>query len=182
MINLSGILKKVLKEQDEAQPQDAPKAPSINDFLNDYTSLRTVLSKLLTSDKETGLYDDDELNQLLSKIEVVQFKPTTFRVTFKNGNNFSLTYDPSPSQIQDIKRKIKVSAMTLYYCKISGKRYYLGNRSEYYQCLKYINKLLTEKPIGGAEKPEDVLANEPAVQNAEKQQKEAPAETPEKTK
>jgi hypothetical protein len=144
-IKLLGILKDILKEEYDA-------SSNVSDALNRFKVLKLVLQDLLTAKAQDEYSREDDLEKLISDIEVIVFKPTTFQITFKNGSKMNLKYDPTPRELQNSK---EYKARDFFQCQIMGKKYNLGNRSEYLQALDYIGKALSEKPIGSTNNQTD---------------------------
>lgn len=143
-IKLTDILRVILKEQEEAPS-------SVTDTLNRFKVLRLVLTDLLTSGSESDFDKEDDLTKLVSDIEIIVFKPTTFQIKFKNGSMMNLKYDPTPMEL-DPSKNTKYKARDYFQCQIMGKKFDLGNRSQYLQALNYIGQALTNKPIGSTDK------------------------------
>lgn len=142
-MKLTEILLKGLKEaEEESGGEDFSKdASSVEEVLGRFKVLRLVLTDLLTSG------DSTDLDSLLDSISIVSFKPTTFKIQFKNGGSMNLKYDPTPMQT-DPQKKVKFKPKDAFQCQIAGKRFSLENRSEYLQALEYINQTLDKNPIG----------------------------------
>ena len=143
MISLINILKKVLKEAEEVdqdKPEDIPS--NLEEMLARFQILKPVLQDLLTSGNDVS---DEDLNNIVANIEVAVYKPTTFKVVFKNGSEMMLKYDPTPAQIN---KKDNYKAKDYFQCLIAGKKYSLQNRSQFLQALDYIGDALKTGPIG----------------------------------
>lgn len=168
-INLTDILIEVLMEEEKSSAE-------VDQMLERFKLLKYVLEDLLTSSKGDDYNRGEDLGKLISKIDIIVFKPTTFKITFKNGASMNLKYDPSPMEM-DPKNKSDYKPRDFFWCQISGKKYSLGNRSEYMQTLDYISKSLESKPIGSGnnqstqdQKPEDTpeeTPDEPSEENNE---------------
>jgi len=145
-MKLTDILLKVLKEAEGDEPESdgedfSKDASSVEDVLGRFKILRLVLTDLLTSG------DSEDIKSLVDSISIVTFKPTTFKITFKNGGSMNLKYNPTPMQI-DPQKKINFKPKDYFQCQIAGKRFALENRSEYLQALEYIEEILKKNPIG----------------------------------
>lgn len=140
-IKLVKILFRILKEEAEETTSN------MTDILNRYKVLRLVLQDLLTSSTEDDYSRQDDLTKLIVDIEVVVFKPTTFLIKFKNGSEMQLKYIPTPQEL-DPKNKGDYKPRDYFQCQIVGKKYNLGNRSEYLQALDNIGRALSQKPVG----------------------------------
>lgn len=104
-----------------------------------------VLTKLLSSQLEPNDKALKELQELISDIRVISFKPTTFEVIMKNTNFFDLIYDPAPMQTEYPEDYQDADS---FIARVSGKKYKIGNKSEYEQCLDALNKVMRQSPIG----------------------------------
>lgn len=156
---LIDILVEVLVEEEQA-------SADVDQMLERFKILKYVLEDLLTSSKGDDYNRGEDLGKLISKIDIIVFKPTTFKITFKNGASMNLKYDPTPMEM-DPKNKGDYKPRDFFWCQILGKKYSLGNRSEYMQALDYISKALESKPIGSG--------------NNQSTQDQKPEETPEET-
>jgi hypothetical protein len=158
---------------------------NLEKILDRSKKITSVLSDLLTSQKNFNEKSKNELREIVADIRFMSYRPTTFRIIFKNGNYFDLKYDPSPLQLKypgdyEIKDSFLIS--------VSGKKYNLANRSELEQALDYINVLLKTGPIlkepepiqePGEAPPETPPSPEEAPPPPEGEEK-PPEETPEK--
>lgn len=140
MIKLTDILLKVLKEEQDGE-DFSKDASSVDDVLGRFKILKLVLTDLLTS------HSSEDLDSLLDSISVVSYKPTTFKITFKNGGTMNLKYDPTPMQT-DPQKKVNFKPKDYFQLQIAGKKYSLQNRSEYLQALEYIQDAMEKAPIG----------------------------------
>jgi hypothetical protein len=104
----------------------------------------SALTALLTSQKEVNQKAQDELRDVISDIKVIQLRPTTFRIVFKNSNYFDLIYDPSPLEVKNEK---DYNPIELFRVAIVGKRYDLANKSSFEQALDYIGQCMKFNPI-----------------------------------
>lgn len=139
--NLTDLLVEVLVEQE----QDINS--NVNEILERFNVLRLVLEDLLTSSQGDDYDKTNDVEQLVSGIDIIVYKPTTFRVKFRNGSSMNLKYDPSKTQLNPTEKE-EFKPRDYFRCDVLGKRYNLGNLAEYQQCLDYIAKALATKPIG----------------------------------
>ena len=116
------ILRQMLLEQDEEQPEQEEKkelTPFEQDplgfILKKYVSLNELLTELMT----------ESFKEYLNAIFIVAPKPTTFKVLLHNGQYFFLTY-----------------LNKAYQATISGKNYYLMTLGEKQLCMQAIARLL----------------------------------------
>ena len=104
------------------------------DILSKFPTLKKTLVHLLTPDFE----------EFVEKVGWMAPKPSTFKVEFKNGQDFQLKWMGKGFQ-----------------ATVEGKRYFLTNVSEYQQCLDKIGYMLASGPIADqfadAESGEDVF-------------------------
>lgn len=127
-----------------AEKQDAPAITDLEKVLMRAPKIRYVLMKLLTSQEKEGPKVAEEVQEIASDIKCISYRPTTFRVIFKNGNTMDLIYDPSPS---DLKNEDKLSPMDMFRLRVLGKVYDLSKKSDYEQSLDTIAICLRESPI-----------------------------------
>lgn len=139
-MKLTTILRQILKEEQDGE-DFSKDASSVDDVLGRYKILKLVLTDLLTSN------NPGDLDSLLDSISVVSYKPTTFKITFKNGGTMNLKYDPTPMQT-DPQKKVDFKPKDYFKLQITGKKYSLQNRSEYLQALEYIEDAMEKAPIG----------------------------------
>lgn len=139
-MKLTTILIQILKEEQDGE-DFSKDASSVDDVLGRYKILKLVLTDLLTSN------NPGDLDSLLDSISVVSYKPTTFKITFKNGGTMNLKYDPTPMQT-DPQKKVDFKPKDYFKLQIAGKKYSLQNRSEYLQALEYIEDAMEKAPIG----------------------------------
>ena len=151
-MKIRDIVKLMIREADEESPEDVPN--NLDVMLQRFKILNPVLDDLLGTDK-------DDIENIISNIEVVVFKPTTFKVVFKNGNEMLLKYSPSPTGINGIN-KSDFKPKDFFQCQISGKKFNLINRSQFQQAIDNIGELLKKGPIvkkaddqGGGETPDE---------------------------
>ena len=123
----------VLREADEPTPIDpigdekASEETVLEDatekMLSKFPTLKNTLVKLMTKD----------FNEFVSTVDWVSPKPTTFKVNLVNGQDFTLKWTGKNFQAQ-----------------ILGKRYMLGNISDFQQALDKLARLYQESPLKGA--------------------------------
>jgi len=123
----------VLREADEPTPEDpigdekASEETVLEDatdtMLEKFPTLKATLVKLMTED----------FKEFVDTIDWVSPKPTTFRVNLVNGQDFTLKWTGKNFQAH-----------------ILGKRYMLGNISEFQQALDKLARLYQEAPLKGA--------------------------------
>jgi hypothetical protein len=90
------------------------------DILAKFPTLKKTLVHLLTP----------EFEEFVEKVGWMSPKPSTFKVEFKNGQDFQLKWMGKGFQ-----------------ATVEGKRYFLDNVSEYQQCLDKITYMLASGPI-----------------------------------
>ena len=123
----------VLREADEPTPEDpigdekASEETVLEDatdtMLEKFPTLKATLVKLMTED----------FKEFVDTIDWVSPKPTTFRVNLVNGQDFTLKWTGKNFQAQ-----------------ILGKKYMLGNISDFQQALDKLARLYQEAPLKGA--------------------------------
>ena len=123
----------VLKEAEEPKPQDpigdekASEQTVLEDatdqMLSKFPTLKNTLVKLMTKD----------FKEFVDTIDWVSPKPTTFKINLVNGQDFNLKWTGKNFQAQ-----------------ILGKRYMLGNISDFQQALDKLSKLYQQAPLKGA--------------------------------
>ena len=89
-----------------------------------------ILAKFPTLKKTLVHLMTPEFEEFVEKIGWMSPKPSTFKVEFKNGQDFQLKWMGKGFQ-----------------ATVEGKRYYLTNVSEYQQCLDKIGHMLASGPI-----------------------------------
>lgn len=177
--NYIQIFKKRLVEAEVVTPVESES--TLEKVLNQSKKLPKVLTKLLTTEKTYNEQAKKQLRELVSDIRCVSYKPTIFRIVVPTGNFFELKYDPTPMELNNPDEfKPQDSFVVL----ISGKKYNIANRSEYLQCLDYINQILKTGPITKEpeeEQPESPEGGEeaPAPEGGEEGTEELPEEEPE---
>ena len=123
----------VLREADEPTPEDpigdekASEETVLEDatdtMLEKFPTLKATLVKLMTED----------FKEFVDTVDWVSPKPTTFRVNLVNGQDFTLKWTGKNFQAQ-----------------ILGKKYMLGNISDFQQALDKLARLYQEAPLKGA--------------------------------
>ena len=123
----------VLREADEPTPEDpigdekASEETVLEDatdtMLEKFPTLKATLVKLMTED----------FKEFVDTIDWVSPKPTTFRVNLVNGQDFTMKWTGKNFQAQ-----------------ILGKKYMLGNISDFQQALDKLARLYQEAPLKGA--------------------------------
>lgn len=103
-----------------------------------------TLMRLLTSQTSVNQKAQDEIREIVADIKIISYRPTTFRVIFKNSNYFDLVYDPTPEEVKNEKR---YKPIDFFRAVIAGKRYDLSNNSAFEQTLDYIGQALKYNPI-----------------------------------
>lgn len=103
-----------------------------------------TLMRLLSSQTTVGEKALSEIRDIVSDIKIITFRPTTFRVVFKNSNYFDLIYDPSPNEV---KNEQDYKPSDFFRVAIMGKRYDLANQSSFEQALDYIGICMKNNPI-----------------------------------
>jgi len=107
--------------------EEAVLATSTQQILGKFPTLNKTLVKLMTN----------EFGAFVSEILWVAPKPTTFKITLKNGQSFYLKWLGKSFQAQ-----------------VGGKKYYLKSVDEYQQALDAIGEILkysTPTPVGDEE-------------------------------
>jgi hypothetical protein len=167
-MKIINIVKLMLKEAED--PEDVPS--NVKVMMDRFKILKPVIDDLLGT-------DDTDIENIVSNIEVVVFKPTTFKVVFKNGNEMLLKYSPAPTGINGIS-KSNFKPKDFFQCQISGKKFNLINRSQFQQALDYIGQLLKNAPITkknddmGGETPEEQGNGQPNQQQQQQGNEEEP--------
>jgi len=123
----------VLREADEPKPEDpiGDEKASEETVLEDATD--TMLSKFPTLKLTLVKLMTEDFKEFVDTIDWVSPKPTTFRVNLVNGQDFTLKWTGKNFQAQ-----------------ILGKRYMLGNISDFQQALDKLARLYQEAPLKGA--------------------------------
>jgi len=123
-------------EGDEEVPEETPdtefadteEVEAAEDEVTDPTP--EILAKFPTLKKTLVHLMTPEFEEFVEKIGWMSPKPSTFKVEFKNGQDFQLKWMGKGFQ-----------------ATVEGKRYYLTNVSEYQQCLDKIGHMLASGPI-----------------------------------
>ena len=134
--------RKYIAEAD-IQSQEAEES-DMDKVLSKSPKLRYTLMRTLTSQKEPGPITDKEIRDVVTDIKVIQKRPTTFRIIFKNSNYMDLKYDPTPSMVNSPKN---YTPSDYFRARVLGKIYDLGVGSQYEQCLDQIGIALRQNPI-----------------------------------
>jgi len=123
----------VLREADEPTPEDpiGDEKASEETVLEDATD--TMLSKFPTLKLTLVKLMTEDFKEFVDTIDWVSPKPTTFRVNLVNGQDFTLKWTGKNFQAQ-----------------ILGKKYMLGNISDFQQALDKLARLYQEAPLKGA--------------------------------
>jgi hypothetical protein len=123
----------LLKEQEEAPALKT----STQEILGKFPSVKRTLVKLMT----------DEFDEFVEDVKWTAPKPSTFKVTLKNGQTFDLKW-----QGKDFDANIE------------GKNYYLGTVVDYQQGVDALNRILKDGPISqGEEMGGEAFAEDPAA-------------------
>lgn len=124
LLEQEGTEEEVPEEAPDTEFADAKEVPEESDataeILAKFPTLKKTLVHLLTA----------EFEQFVEKVGWMSPKPSTFKVEFKNGQDFQLKW-----------------MGTGFQATVEGKRYYLTNISEYQQCLDKIGVMLASGPI-----------------------------------
>ena len=123
----------VLREADEPTPEDpiGDEKASEETVLEDATD--TMLEKFPTLKATLVKFMTEDFKEFVDTIDWVSPKPTTFRVNLVNGQDFTLKWTGKNFQAQ-----------------ILGKKYMLGNISDFQQALDKLARLYQEAPLKGA--------------------------------
>ena len=105
---------------DSEEVEAAEEADPTADILAKFPTLKKTLVHLMTPDFE----------EFIEKVGWMAPKPSTFKVEFKNGQDFQLKW---------LGKGFEAT--------VEGKRYFLNNVSEYQQCLDKIGHMLASGPI-----------------------------------
>lgn len=105
---------------DSEEVEAAEEADPTADILAKFPTLKKTLVHLMTPDFE----------EFVEKVGWMSPKPSTFKIEFKNGQDFQLKWMGKGFQ-----------------ATVEGKRYFLTNVSEYQQCLDKIGYMLASGPI-----------------------------------
>lgn len=171
-LNYYSIFKNKLYEEEVRSKVETES--NLEKVLRSSKKVTYVLTKLLTSQKEYNEKAKDEIREMVGDVKYIAYKPTTFRIVFKNANYFDLKYDPTPLQGKHPEDYAPIDSFTIV---ISGKKYNLANRSEMEQAIDYTNNLLKTGPIVKEPEPIEEPGSEEPAEPAEEPP--APAEEPE---
>ncbi len=108
---------------DEKASEETVLEDATDSMLSKFPTLKMTLVKLMTED----------FKEFVDTIDWVSPKPTTFRVNLVNGQDFTLKWTGKNFQAQ-----------------ILGKKYMLGNISDFQQALDKLARLYQEAPLKGA--------------------------------
>jgi hypothetical protein len=158
--NYYEIFKHKLLEAEEKT--DIQNESNLEKILKSSKKLTAVLVDLLTTQKHLNDEAKEQIRNVVSDIKCISYKPTTFRVVIPNGNYFDMKYDPTPLELRYPEDYKPQDSFTIL---VSGKKYNIANRSEYEQCLDYINVLLSTNPIAKAVSKEEPPAEEPPAED-----------------
>lgn len=137
--------KKSLHEAEVDAAEDSVEQQSdLEKVLKNSPKVAYTLMRLLTSQTSVNQKAQDEIREIVSDIKVISYRPTTFRIIFKNSNYFDLVYDPTPEEVKNEKR---YKPTDFFRAVIAGKRYDLSNNSAFEQTLDYIGQALKYNPI-----------------------------------
>ena len=162
---------KFLFEEAEITPVETQS--NLEKVLDKSPKVTSVLIKLLTGENKRNEQAIEQIRNTVSDIRCISYKPTTFRVVIPNGNYFDLKYNPTPLELNYPE---DYQPSDLFQVEVSGKKFGLGNRSEFEQAMDYINILLKTSPITKEPEPDE----EPAPAEEEPAGgEETPPETPE---
>ena len=110
------------------------------------TSTQEILGKFPTVKKAIVQLLTKEYDEFIEDVKWTVPKPSTFKVTLKNGEGFDLKWTGKGFE-----------------STIAGKRYFLKNVTDYQQALDALNRILRDGPISqGEELGGDDFAAEPA--------------------
>lgn len=118
----------VPEETPDTEFADTEEVEAAEDEVTDPTP--EILAKFPTLKKTLVHLMTPEFEEFVEKIGWMSPKPSTFKVEFKNGQDFQLKWMGKGFQ-----------------ATVEGKRYYLTNVSEYQQCLDKIGHMLASGPI-----------------------------------
>ena len=127
----------------DAEPETEQES-DLEKVLSKSPKVTYTLMRLLTSQKSVNDKALDEINNIVGDIKIISYRPTTFRIVFKNSNYFDLIYDPSP---MEVKNQGDFVPSDMFRIAIVGKRYDLSNQSSFEQALDYIGQCLKYNPI-----------------------------------
>ena len=160
---------KYLFEEAEITPVETQS--NLEKILDKSPKITSVLIKLLTGENSKNDQALEQIRNTVSDIRCISYKPTTFRVVIPNGNYFDIKYMPTPLELDYPEDYSPTDAFQVL---VSGKKFNIGNRSEYEEAMDYINILLKTAPITKEPEPE----GEPA-ETAPEEETPPAEETPE---
>ena len=117
----------VLKEEEELEAEGAELPDATDEMLQKFPTLKKTIVRLMT----------DDFKEFVDTIDYISPRPTAFKVNLTNGQSFTLKW---------MGKNFEAT--------ILGKRYYLGQLSNFQQALDKLSILYKEGPV---EKPEDGL-------------------------
>lgn len=117
----------VLKEEEELEAEGAELPDATDEMLQKFPTLKKTIVRLMT----------DDFKEFVDTIDYISPRPTAFKVNLTNGQSFTLKW---------MGKNFEAT--------ILGKRYYLGQLSNFQQALDKLSILYKEGPV---EKPEDEL-------------------------
>jgi hypothetical protein len=174
-LNYYEIFRNKLIEAEETVIQNKS---TLEKILENSKKISSVLVELLTTEKSLTPEAIEQIRNTVSDIKCISYKPTTFRVVIPNGNYFDMKYNPTPLELQYPE---DYNPMDSFVITASGKKYYIGNKSEFEQCLDSINILLSTNPVTKAVEPETPTEETPAEEpTAPEEETTSPEEKPEK--
>lgn len=118
----------VPEEAPDTEFADAEEVEAAEDEVTDTTP--EILAKFPTLKKTIVHLMTPDFEEFVEKIGWMSPKPSTFKVEFKNGQDFILKWLGQGFE-----------------ATVEGKRYFLNNVSEYQQCLDKIGYMLASGPI-----------------------------------
>ena len=117
----------VIKEEEEVETEGAELPDATDEMLQKFPTLKKTILRLMT----------DDYKEFMESIDYISPRPTAFKVNLTNGQSFTLKW---------MGKNFEAT--------ILGKRYYLGQLSNYQQALDKLSILYKEGPIA---QPEDEL-------------------------
>tara|TARA_E500000318_G_scaffold93248_1_gene92249 strand:+ start:56 stop:1072 length:1017 start_codon:yes stop_codon:yes gene_type:complete len=117
----------VIKEEEEVETEGAELPDATDEMLQKFPTLKKTIVRLMT----------DDFKEFVGTIDYISPRPTAFRVNLTNGQSFTLKW---------MGKNFEAT--------ILGKRYYLGQLSNFQQALDKLSILYKEGPV---DKPEDEL-------------------------
>lgn len=117
----------VIKEEEEVETEGAELPDATDEMLQKFPTLKKTIVRLMT----------DDYKEFMESIDYISPRPTAFKVNLTNGQSFTLKW---------MGKNFEAT--------ILGKRYYLGQLSNYQQALDKLSILYKEGPIT---QPEDEL-------------------------